>query len=107
MMNRWTTALVIALLFVHRTHQALAQQAEESEEIAEPQPQSIVEALLFFPTKFPTGDWEPKDLRFQDVFFNSQDGTKLHGWYCPSDKPRAVVLIAHGNAGHVASRAGW
>lgn len=107
MMNRWTIALAIALLSVHMTHQAHAQQAKESEEIAEPQPQSIVEALLFFPTKFPTGDWEPKDLRFKDVFFNSQDGTKLHGWYCPSDKPRAVVLIAHGNAGHVASRAGW
>lgn len=65
MMNRWTAALAIALLSVYLTHQAHAHEAKESEGIAEPQPQSIVEALLFFPTKFPTGDWEPKDLRFK------------------------------------------
>jgi hypothetical protein len=65
------------------------------------------ELLLFFPSRFPSGDWEPKGLRFQDVFFESKDGTKLHGWYCPVEKPRAMVLIAHGNAGHVASRAAW
>jgi fermentation-respiration switch protein FrsA (DUF1100 family) len=68
---------------------------------------SIDELLLFFPSKFPNGDWDPKGLRFQDVFFAAEDGTRLHGWYCPVDKPRAVVLIAHGNAGHVASRAAW
>lgn len=37
----------------------------------------------------------------------SGDGTKLHGWYCRSDHPRGVLLLAHGNAGHVASRASW
>ncbi len=69
--------------------------------------QSIDELLLFFPTKFPNGDWHPKELQFQDVFFTAEDQTKLHGWYCPVRKPRAVVLVAHGNAGHVASRARW
>jgi fermentation-respiration switch protein FrsA (DUF1100 family) len=68
---------------------------------------SIDELLLFFPSKFPDGDWSPVDLKFQDVFFAAEDKTKLHGWYCPADNPRAVVLIAHGNAGHVASRAPW
>ena len=68
---------------------------------------SIDELLLFFPSKFPEGDWSPKDLRFQDVFFAAADGTRLHGWYCPADSPRAVVLAAHGNAGHVVSRAPW
>lgn len=69
--------------------------------------QSIDELLLFFPSKFPRGDWKPRDLQFQDVFFEAEDGTKLHGWYCPAKKPRAVALVAHGNAGHVASRAPW
>ncbi|WP_233200151.1 alpha/beta hydrolase [Blastopirellula marina] len=63
--------------------------------------------LLFYPSKFPTGDWKPNNLRFQDVFFTAKDGTKLHGWYCPADNPRAVMLVAHGNAGHVAARAEW
>lgn len=68
---------------------------------------SLDERLLFFPAKFPEGDWEPKDLKFEDVYFTAEDGTKLHGWYCPAENPRAVVLVAHGNAGHVASRASW
>jgi hypothetical protein len=46
-------------------------------------------------------------LRFDDVWFWAEDKTRLHGWYCPCDNPRATLLIAHGNAGHVASRAPW
>jgi pimeloyl-ACP methyl ester carboxylesterase len=67
----------------------------------------IDELLLFSPSKFPTGNWAPEDLQFKDVFFNAEDQTRLHGWYCPCDSPRATILIAHGNAGHVASRAPW
>lgn len=68
---------------------------------------SLDELLLFFPAKYPEGDWHPNNLHFQEVAFTAEDRTKLHGWYCPCDKPKAVVLIAHGNAGHVASRANW
>lgn len=68
---------------------------------------SIDEYLLFYPTKFPAGNWEPINLVYQDVYFNSADGTKLHGWYCPSPNARGVVLLAHGNAGHIADRAAW
>ena len=46
-------------------------------------------------------------MHYQDVFFAADDGTKLHGWYCPVDDARTVMLVAHGNAGHVASRATW
>ncbi len=72
-----------------------------------PLAQSIEDLLLFFPAKYPRGDWQPQGLRFRDVFFTAEDGTRLHGWYCPAEKPRAVILAAHGNAGHVASRAPW
>ncbi len=68
---------------------------------------SIDERLLFFPSKYPSGDWQPKNLIFQDVFFTAEDQTKLHGWYCPVENPRAIILIAHGNAGHIASRIDW
>jgi fermentation-respiration switch protein FrsA (DUF1100 family) len=70
-------------------------------------PPSIDELLLFFPSKHPAGDWTPTGLRFEDVSFSARDKTRLHGWYCPCDNPRATILIAHGNAGHVASRAPW
>lgn len=68
---------------------------------------SIDERLLFFPMKYPAGNWEPANLTFVDVNFAAEDGTRLHGWYCPVERPHAVILIAHGNAGHVASRASW
>ncbi len=85
--------------------------ANAQESLTEPlkvaKPQSIDELLLFFPAKYPTGDWQPKELRFNDVYFAADDKTKLHGWYCPCENPRGVILLAHGNAGHVASRAAW
>ncbi len=68
---------------------------------------SLDEQLLFFPTKYPSGNWNPTNLQFEDIYFQSEDGTKLHGWYCPCDKPRGVLLLAHGNAGNVSSRASW
>jgi len=68
---------------------------------------TLDELLLFFPSKFPVGDWEPADLTYKDVYFSTDDGTRLHGWFCPTEKRRAVVLISHGNAGNVASRASW
>jgi uncharacterized protein len=84
-----------------------AQQIEDDKKDTKAKPQSIDELLLFLPSKYPDGDWSPKGLRYDDVFFTATDQTKLHGWYCPVDKPRAVMLMLHGNAGHVASRSQW
>jgi fermentation-respiration switch protein FrsA (DUF1100 family) len=70
-----------------------------------PTARSLDELLLFFPSKYPDGDWEPKGLSYEDVWFKAADGVKVHGWYCPCDSPRAVVLYAHGNAGNLSHRA--
>jgi fermentation-respiration switch protein FrsA (DUF1100 family) len=67
--------------------------------------QSLDEKLLFFPAKYPEGEWQPTGLRFSDVWFTAADGVQIHGWYCPSENPRAFVLYAHGNAGNVTHRA--
>lgn len=66
---------------------------------------SLDEMLLFHPSRYPQGDWSPRGLKYEDVWFNAADGTRLHGWYCPAAKPRAVVLFAHGNAGNLSHRA--
>lgn len=68
---------------------------------------SLDELLLFFPSKYPEDNWEPKGLDFEDAWIETDDGNRIHGWYCPSENPRAVILLAHGNAGHIASRASW
>ncbi len=62
------------------------------------------ESLLFFPDKYPVGDWNPAGLNFEDAWFDAADGTRLHGWFVPHDNPRAVVLFAHGNAGNITGR---
>ncbi len=62
---------------------------------------TLDETLLFFPVKHPQGNWKPAGLDFEDTAFQADDGTKLHGWYCPCKNPRAVVLYAHGNGGNL------
>lgn len=66
--------------------------------------QSIDELLLFFPSKHPEGNWQPTGLTFEDAWFTADDGTKLHGWYCPVDKPKSVILYTHGNGGNITHR---
>ncbi len=84
----------------------------------EPEPPSTVrsdrrtvaspeELFLFHPTKYPQGNWNPEGLAFEDAEFVADDGTRLHGWFLPVDRPRATLLYAHGNAGHVADRVEW
>jgi len=62
-------------------------------------------SLIYFPFRHPSGEWNPAGLNFEDARFASADGTPLHGWYVPHEKPLAVVLFCHGNAGNVTHRA--
>lgn len=64
-----------------------------------------LDSLIFFPSRYPEGDWRPRGLHFEDARFAAGDGTRLHGWYLPADNPRAVVLFAHGNGGNLSDRA--
>jgi pimeloyl-ACP methyl ester carboxylesterase len=78
---------------------------EAGREARHPQSGLLINSLLFFPVKYPAGDWTPADLDFEDVWISAADGTRIHAWFCPVSQPRAVVLYAHGNAGHLADRA--
>jgi fermentation-respiration switch protein FrsA (DUF1100 family) len=51
------------------------------------------------------GDWRPRWLRPQNVWFRSADGTKLHGWYVPNPEAQRLVVYSHGNGEHVADQA--
>ena len=77
-----------------------------SQETRQTKNSSLIDAILFYPSDDSDGNWRPKGLPFEDVQFESADGTKLHGWYCKCKDPQAIVLVAHGNAGNVATR-GW
>lgn len=73
-------------------------------------------SFIFFPSKYPQGDWQPWRFRgrdtlpiVEDCHLTASDGVKLHGWYCrPPEADGAakwpVLLWLHGNAGHLADR---
>ncbi len=63
------------------------------------------EKLIYFPLRYPAGEWQPAGLNFEDANFEAADGVKLHGWFVPCQGAKAVVLLAHGNAGNVTNRA--
>jgi hypothetical protein len=59
-------------------------------------------SMIYFPPPRDDGDWEHPGLEIEDAQFTSADGTKLHGWYVEHPRPKAHVLLCHGNAEHVA-----
>lgn len=108
--NRLLFFWLVAWPFASALAPALyAQSSPRSTEAAKPASamKSIDEYLLFYPSKYPEGNWQPVDLNYRDIFFESVDGTKLHGWYCETANPVGFLLLAHGNAGHIAHRAAW
>jgi uncharacterized protein len=64
----------------------------------------LEDSMIFFPSKYPKGNWKPTNLAFEDAEFQADDGVKLHGWFVPHERPAAVVLFCHGNAGNITDR---
>ena len=63
---------------------------------------------MFFPTRYPTGIWDPSvfGLDYEDVWFESEDGVALHGWWIAHPKARATVVFCHGNTGSISDQVG-
>lgn len=63
---------------------------------------------LFVPDRFPNGVWNPAafGLPAEDVWFRSEDGEELHGWWIPHRRARGTVLYCHGNTGSLAHQIG-
>lgn len=40
-------------------------------------------------------------LAYEDVWLDTEDGERLHGWYIPSEPANGTVLFFHGNGGNV------
>ena len=65
---------------------------------------SLVDALLFHPSREPRGGWEPDRPSVEVARFRAADGSRLSGWFAEAKQPRAVVLYCEGNAGNITSR---
>jgi len=55
---------------------------------------ALENSLLYFPSKYPEGNWNLPDPTVEDVHLQSKDGTELHGWYFPLPNPRGPVQLA-------------
>ncbi|MBI1344789.1 alpha/beta fold hydrolase [bacterium] len=68
-------------------------------------PKSVDEMLALFPAKFPQGPWQLAETTFEDCWFESLDGLRLHGWYLQHPKATEQILYLHGNAGNLSTTA--
>ena len=64
----------------------------------------LEDSLIYFPSVYPSGNWDTGGLAVEDAWFQSGDGTRLHGWYFPNERAQAAVLFCHGNGGNLTHR---
>lgn len=65
-------------------------------------------ALVFFPYRELVETPRTWGLEYEDVYIDTRDGVRLHGWYIPSEESKGeaqeVVLFLHGNGGNISHR---
>ena len=59
---------------------------------------------IYSPTREISRTPESIDLKFEDVFFETDDHVKLNGWYVPCEGATSTLLFCHGNAGNISDR---
>lgn len=58
---------------------------------------------LYFPLKRIEATPGDIGLKYEDVFFDAEDGKKLHGWFVPANSKKVLILL-HGNGGNISHR---
>jgi fermentation-respiration switch protein FrsA (DUF1100 family) len=60
--------------------------------------------FIYFPQS--NFDFSPEELRlrYEEAFFSTEEGERLHGWFFPGEKDSPVILHFHGNAGNISHR---
>ncbi len=64
----------------------------------------IEDRFIFHPERVINRNPSQIGLAFEDVFFTTKDGLKLHGWFIPHQESRATLVWFHGNAGNISDR---
>ncbi len=60
--------------------------------------------FIFYPDSAYVALPEQYGLEAEDVWLETEDGGRVHGWYVAPPAPRAFVLFSHGNAGNISGR---
>ena len=64
----------------------------------------LEKTLVCFPEKAHDGRPEDFGLQARDLYFETQDRVKLHGWLFVRDPQAPFLLWCHGNAGNISHR---
>lgn len=68
----------------------------------------LFQGSMIFLSAMPGRDLEttPQDigLDYEDVFIETTDDERLHGWFIPAMNSRGTLLFFHGNAGNISHR---
>jgi hypothetical protein len=60
--------------------------------------------LFFYPNKAVYVTPDRLNLEYDDIYLDTQDGERLHGWWIPAKgEPRGTVYFLHGNAQNISS----
>ena len=62
------------------------------------------ERLVFLPFGEVEGSPAQIGLAYEELWLDTADGERLHGWFVPHPEPRAALLFFHGNAGNISHR---
>ncbi|HLC41744.1 MAG TPA: alpha/beta hydrolase [Methylomirabilota bacterium] len=65
--------------------------------------ETIERSLIYFPVAELIATPADLGLAFRDLWFQTEDGIRLHGWYIPGRSPLTLVWF-HGNAGNISHR---
>ena len=60
--------------------------------------------LIYFPDKQLVFTPDIALLEYEDIYMQTRDGLKIHGWYIPADSAERVLIFCHGNAGNISHR---
>ncbi|VUZ85715.1 Alpha/beta hydrolase family protein [Candidatus Methylomirabilis lanthanidiphila] len=67
-----------------------------------------VEALenrfIFFPDKRIEATPRDRGLAYEEIYFTTSDGIRLHGWWIPGTGSSLTILWFHGNGGNISHR---
>jgi fermentation-respiration switch protein FrsA (DUF1100 family) len=64
----------------------------------------IESTAVFFPEKKIEFYPSEVNLPFEDVYFKTEDGVRLNGWFMPHRNAKYTLLLFHGNAGNIGHR---
>jgi len=61
-------------------------------------------AMVFYPYRDLVETPAAWGLEYEDIYIDTRDGVRLHGWYIPREEAEEVVLFLHGNGGNISHR---